>query len=166
MMELVENNIKTGVAGAALEKIVPVNSQNIDACVSVYMKAYNCPPWNYRWTYDKAKQYLLEYKGCPQFVGFALYDNDVLVGAAFAHTKTWWTNDQLMIDEFFVSQENQGRGYGRKLLAFFDRYCLENQIGSIVLMTNKYMPSYPFYEKNGYTGIDPYVFMFKQVPLD
>lgn len=164
MMELVENEINVSPAGQGPVSIAPITGQNIEACVAVYMKAYNCPPWNYHWTYERAKQYLLEYKNCGQFVGFALYDNGELAGAAFAHTKTWWTNTQLMIDEFFVAEEKQGMGFGKKLLDYCDNYCRENQLGSVVLMTNKYMPSWRFYEKNGYTTVDPYVFMFKQAP--
>lgn len=166
MMTLIENGLNGDTISTQSQVIEPITAQNMEACVEVYMKAYNCPPWNYQWTYDKAKQYLLEYKNCPQFAGFALYDAGELMGGVFAHTKTWWTNSQLMIDEFFVSQERQRRGYGKTLLAFCDQYCRENQIESIVLMTNKYMPACNFYEKTGYTIIDPYVFLFKQVPRE
>jgi len=163
---------KTNAAGNTLaviylsNMIVPITTENIDKCVSVYLKAYNCPPWNYNWTFEKAREYLLEYLGCKQFVGFALYDEDKVAGAVFAHTKTWWTSPQLMIDEFFVSREKQRMGYGKKLLAHCDEYASGQQIGTVVLMTNKYMPSYRFYDKEGYTAAEQYVFMFKQIPGD
>ncbi len=146
--------------------IVPVNDQNMYDCVSVFLKAYNCPPWNYHWTHERAKEYLAEYVSCNKFVGFVLYDEDEPVGAVFARSKTWWTGQQLMIDEFFVSQEKQRRGYGKKLLDFCDKYAAEQQMESIILMTNKYMPSYAFYNKLDYTTTEQYVFMFKQVPCE
>lgn len=145
------------------QEIVPITEENVHECVAVYMKAYNCPPWNYHWTEDRAKEYLAEYVGCKTFKGFALYVDNTLVAAVLAHTKTWWTNKQLMIDEFFVSQDHQRKGYGKILLSYCDRYASEHQIQSIVLMTNKYMPSYRFYDKEGYTTTEQYVFMFKQV---
>lgn len=144
--------------------ITSINKENFDDCVSAYIKAYNCPPWNYHWTNERAREYLLEYMNCSQFVGFALYDEYKIVGAVFAHTKTWWTGKQLMIDEFFVSREKQKMGYGKKMLKHCDQYAAENQIGSLVLMTNRYMPSFKFYEKEEYTAIEQYVFMFKQTP--
>jgi aminoglycoside 6'-N-acetyltransferase I len=143
--------------------IVPITTENIDDCTAVYLKAYNCPPWNYHWSYEKARSYLLEYMSCKQFIGFALYDEDKVAGAVFAHSKTWWTNQQLMIDEFFVSQEKQRKGYGKTMLAHCDQYAADQQIKSIVLMTNKYMPSFMFYNKEGYTATEQYVFMFKQL---
>ena len=146
--------------------IEPITAENLDDCVNAFLKAYNGPPWNYSWTYDKAKKYLSEYRSCSQFVGFVLYDEGQIAGATFGHIKTWWTNDQLMIDEFFISGEKQGKGYGKKLLAYCDQYASENQIGSIVLMTNRYMPAYGFYNKIGYTATEQYVFMFKQVTID
>lgn len=144
--------------------IVPITKENINDCVSAYIKAYNCPPWNYHWTDEKAGEYLLEYMSCGQFVGFALYEENTIVAAVFAHSKTWWTNKQLMIDEFFVSREKQRMGYGQQLLAHCDKYALSNQITSVVLMTNQYMPSYKFYNKLEYTTAGQYVFMFKQLP--
>lgn len=140
-----------------------VTIENLDECVSAFLAAYNCPPWNYNWTREKAKQYLLEYMSCKQFKGFALYDDEQVVGAAFAHTKTWWTSPQLMIDEFFISGEKQRKGYGEKLLGYCGRFASEQQISSIILMTNKFMPSYLFYEKNDYLTALQYVFMFKQI---
>jgi aminoglycoside 6'-N-acetyltransferase I len=142
-----------------------VTTENLDECVSAFLKAYNCPPWNYNWTREKARQYLLEYTSCKQFVGFALYDDEQVVGAAFTHTKTWWTSPQLMIDEFFISGEKQRHGYGKTLLVHCDQFAREQQISSIVLMTNKFMPSYMFYEKNDYLTTQQYVFMFKQTPV-
>lgn len=146
--------------------IVSITKENFDECVSAYMKAYNCPPWNYHWTYEKASEYLLEYMSCKQFVGFALYDEGKIVAAVFAHSKTWWTNKQLMIDEFFVSLEKQRMGYGKKMLKHCDQYAAANQISSLVLMTNKYMPSFKFYEKEGYTATEQYIFMFKQASIE
>ena len=64
---------------------------------------------------------------------------------------------------FFVSSEKQGKGYGKKLLDHCDKYAMENDLTTVVLMTNKYMPAYNFYNKIGYTATEQYVFMFKQV---
>src|SRR3954464_14677238 len=119
--------------------IIPINKDNIDECTAVYLKAYNNPPWNYHWTYEKAVEYLSEYMNCGQFVGYALYDEGKVVGAMFGHTKTWWTGKQFMIDEFFVSAEKQRMGYGKAMLKYCDQWAADNQISSIVLMTNKYM---------------------------
>jgi aminoglycoside 6'-N-acetyltransferase I len=100
---------------------------------------------------------------CKTFVGFVLYDEGEVVGVILGHNKTWWTGKQFMIDEFFISPERQRMGYGKKLLDFCDQYANENQVELLILMTNKYMPAYKFYNKSGYITTEQYVFMFKQL---
>jgi GNAT superfamily N-acetyltransferase len=143
--------------------IQSITDQNLEECVSAYLKAYNAAPWNYNWSYDGAKKYLLEYVESKQFIGFAMYDEGKVVAALFAHQKTWWTNTQVMIDELFVSGEKQRMGYGKRLLNHFYDYAADNNINTVVLMTNKYMPSYNFYLKDDYIDTEQYVFMFKQI---
>jgi aminoglycoside 6'-N-acetyltransferase I len=142
--------------------IVQVTPENIKDCIPVFLQSYNQPPWNYHWTFEQAEQYLTEYTGCQQFVGFILYDQDQPVGALLGHAKTWWTGQQLMIDEIFISGQKQKMGYGKRLLAFCEEYAAEMNINTVILMTNKYMPAYSFYNKANYTTTEQFVFMFKQ----
>jgi aminoglycoside 6'-N-acetyltransferase I len=144
-------------------EILPITAHNLDHCLGIFIKAYNTPPWNYHWTADKAAQYLAEYAANPHFAGFILYDDGEAVGAVFAHQKTWWTNSQLFIDEFFIAPNKQRMGYGQKLMDHCNTYATQNHLEILVLMTNKYMPSYKFYNKIGYTTTEQFVFMFKQV---
>jgi len=101
--------------------------------------------------------------GCHQFVGFIMYDQNQPVGGLLGHTKTWWTGQQLMIDEIFISGQKQKMGYGKKLLEFCEQYAVEMKIGTIILMTNKYMPAFHFYSKADYTTTEQFIFMFKQL---
>lgn len=144
-------------------KIQPITKLNLDDCIDVFISAYNQAPWNYNWTLAKAKQYLSEYVDRSNFVGFILYDDHNAVGATFAHQKTWWTNQQLMIDEFFISAKKQKMGYGKTLMNYCNQYAQQHDIQLSILMTNKYMPAYKFYDKQGYTTTEQYVFMFKQL---
>lgn len=143
-------------------KILPISPANIATCLPVFIQSYNCAPWNAQWTTEKARQYLTEYADNPHFVGFILEDEGEVVGAAFAHKKTWWSNTQLFIDEFFVSPEKQRKGYGKFLMDQCSNYAKENGLQILVLMTNKFMPAYKFYNKINYTPTDHFVFMFKQ----
>jgi aminoglycoside 6'-N-acetyltransferase I len=144
-------------------ELSPITADNLNDCIDIFIQAYNAPPWNFNWTAEIAKQYLLEYTGTPYFVGFILYDDGAAVGAVLAHKKTWWTNNQLFIDEFFISPAKQRMGYGKKLMDHCNQYAKEKKLEILVLMTNKYMPSFKFYNKISYTTTEQFVFMFKQV---
>ena len=55
-------------------------------------------------------------------------------------------------------------GYGKTLMDYVNDYAREINIDLVILMTNKYMPSYKFYNKIGFTTTEQFVFMFNQVP--
>jgi aminoglycoside 6'-N-acetyltransferase I len=140
-----------------------ITVDNIDDCIEAFITAYNASPWNCNWTPDKAKQYMAEYMSTPHFTGFLLYDDGQVVGATLAHKKTWWTNRQLFIDEFFIAPTKQRMGYGKALMDHCVDYACQNNLAIVVLMTNKYMPSFKFYNKIDYITAEQFVFMFKQV---
>jgi hypothetical protein len=83
-----------------------LNENDLDRCVEILMSSYNTMPWNYRWSFEKARAYLKEYKDAKRFIGFVALENDTIVAALFGHLKTWWTKDQLYIDEVFVSDDD------------------------------------------------------------
>lgn len=89
-----------------------INKDDIDACAALLMSAYNQAPWRYNWDREKAIKYLNQYFESKQFVGFILCEEDEIAGAIFAHSKTWWVNDQLFIDELFIDANRQRSGYG------------------------------------------------------
>ena len=140
-----------------------INKEDIAEVAEIYMSAYNKIPWNYNWRLEDAIIYLKEYFDCPQFVGFVLMEGNEVAAALFAHKKTWWTGNQLFIDELFVNSEKQGLGYGRVLMQHAEKYCSQNDLKMITLMTNKFMPALKYYESIEYMKVDPYVFMFKQL---
>lgn len=143
--------------------IRPLVKADIAACAKVFVNTYNSAPWNYHWALEQAEQYLDEYASSAQFVGFVLHHNDEIAGAVLAHTKTWWTNSQLFIDELFISPDKQKMGCGKKLLLHTEQYAIDNSLETITLMTNKFMPAMEFYEKNDFMHAIPFVFLFKQV---
>jgi aminoglycoside 6'-N-acetyltransferase I len=136
---------------------------HIDACANIFIKTYNEAPWNYQWNLEDAKKYLGEYMSSAEFVGFAIYDGSEIAGAILAHTKTWWTNDQLYIDELFVAPGMQKKGFGKKLVERAEQYALENNLQTLVLMTHKFMPAMTFYENNDFLHAPPFVLLFKNV---
>lgn len=142
-----------------------ITGKHLDDCVGVFVSAYNAPPWNCHWTIEKANQYLSELVTNADFVGLIVYENNNAVGAILGHKKTWWTNQQLVVDELFVSTAFQKSGYGKQLLTLFEDYAIKNQIELLGLMTNKYLPVFDFYERMDYVAADQYVFMFKQLSV-
>jgi aminoglycoside 6'-N-acetyltransferase I len=143
--------------------IQPLLQHHIDACAQVFIQSYNQAPWNYQWTIEGAVKYLNEYLSCEGFAGFVLYQNDEIKGAIFAHARTWWTNNQLYIDEFFIAPDSQKNGFGKALMNHMEQYAAGNNIKTITLMTHKFMPAMGFYENNNFLHAQPFVLLFKNI---
>jgi aminoglycoside 6'-N-acetyltransferase I len=141
-------------------EVKELTEADIKNCAHLIGAAYNCPPWNYQWEPDRASKYLHELFDSSGFTGFCIYEGDTLVAAMFAHVKTWWINDLLMIDELFVSPHKQGKGYGQQLMNAAKQFCDDKDIGSITLLTNRYMPAVSFYNKNEFMQAEQYTLMF------
>lgn len=140
-----------------------LNANDMEACAHLLIEAYNAEPWNNHWTIETATRYLNEYFSSAQFVGFVLCEKDAIIGAMFAHRKTWWTNDELFVDEFYITPSLQRQGYGKALLAHAEEYVKSQNLAGLTLLTNKYFPARNFYEKHGFTQADHVVFMYKEL---
>jgi aminoglycoside 6'-N-acetyltransferase I len=141
--------------------IIPLTKTDIDKCADLYIKSYNRAPWNYAFTKEKAVQYLTEYTERSRFVGFVLIEDEQIMGAMFGHSKTWWTDDLLYIDELFISPDSQRMGYGRRLINHCQRYAKQQGYEVVTLMTNKHMPAINFYKDLDYLEAEQFVFLFK-----
>ena len=139
------------------------NPGDLVDCVRLLIDAYNGEPWHNHWTPETAERYLSEFVSGNSFVGFVVCEGDSVVGAMFAHRKTWWTNDELFVDEFFIVPAHQRQGYGEKLLGHAERYAKEVGLAGLTLLTNHYMPARTFYAKHGYHQADHVVFMYKEL---
>jgi GNAT superfamily N-acetyltransferase len=97
------------------------------------------------------------------FVGFVICENEALIGAMFAHRRTWWTNDELFVDELYIAPDFQRQGYGESLLTHAEQYAKSRSLAGLTLLTNRYFPVKGFYEKHGYVEADHVIFMYKEL---
>ncbi|MBN2852524.1 MAG: GNAT family N-acetyltransferase [Clostridia bacterium] len=144
-------------------EIVKMKHEHLVPCAKLLIEAYNGLPWNNNWNDDSSIKYLMEYFVNPSFAGFIIIEDEKVIGAAFCHEKTWWTGDELFIDEFYISPVFQHRGLGTELLKHIENYVEKRKLAGITLLTNRHMPSLDFYVKNKFTKAKHIVFMYKEL---
>lgn len=133
------------------------------ACVPALMSAYNGPPWENHWSEATALGYLGELAAAPRALGWVDERDGRIAGALFAHERTWWTRDEIFVDELFVHRDFQGQGIGRALLRSAEAHCAENGLAGVTLLTDRNMPAMGFYRSGGYTSAGHVVFLYKNV---
>lgn len=136
---------------------------DLEACARLLIEAYNTEPWNNHWTMETATRYLSEFVSNDQFVGFVICKDDAVIGAMFAHRKTWWTNDELFLDELYIAPPLQRQGYGESLLEHAERYAKSQNLAGLTLLTNRYFPAKRFYEKHKYVLAGHVIYMYKEI---
>ena len=137
-------------------------NENFQKCVELFIETYNCAPWFNKWTLETAERYLQELINNKRFAGFILWRENNIIGAAFCHEKTWWNNDELYIDEFFIDPHFQRKGYGKIIFNVVEKYVEERRLSSITLLTDRKKPAFDFYNKNGMEYLENLVFMYKK----
>lgn len=95
---------------------------DLDNCAKIMMLVYNNEYWQCQWSLEVAKAYLMDYVEGKKFIGYTLWIDNVIKGAIFCHEKIWWNNNEIFIDEMFVSPEIQRQGYGTELLNIIENH--------------------------------------------
>ena len=126
------------------------------------MEVFNAPPWNDEWTGETVRRCLGDLVEHKRFVGYTFWESDILVGAVFAHTKTFYRGDEIYIDELFIAPHCQRKGYGQELMHEIENYAEENNLICISLLTSIEKPAFEFYEKHGYQYLEYMALMYKR----
>lgn len=132
-------------------------------CSYILMTVYNNELWECHWTAQTAQKYLQEIVDQKRFVGFTLWENEKLIGAIFTHEKTWWSNDEIFIDEMFVLPEYQRKGHGTELIQAVEKHILKKNLAGLTLTTYRTSFAPEFYKKNGFHDADHVLYMSKVI---
>ena len=101
---------------------------DLEPCTEIFMLAYNNETWQNSWTFEKASEYLKDITDFKKFIGFTLLVNGSVKGAILCREKTWWNNNEIYVEEMFVSPDVQRQGYGTALLNTVECYIKEKLI--------------------------------------
>lgn len=132
------------------ETIVPITIDKIECCIDLYINVFNNEPWYETWTYQAAKERLVDLIHTPKFLGFLLYEKDELIGFIAGNSKQSYTGLTFYLAELCVSNKTQGKGYGSKLLLYLEEELRKRDISSLYLITANGGLAEAFYLKNNY----------------
>jgi len=88
-------------------KVFKYTNEHLESCVNLYIKVFNAPPWNDKWTSETATKLLTNFSNMPSFIGFIGIIENQIIAACFGYKKMWWNNEEYFIEEMFVDNEHQ-----------------------------------------------------------
>lgn len=136
---------------------------NIDEIKDFFFHIFTKEPWNDDWS-DKTQlhAYMTDLIGNVNSLALGLFVNGNMVGLSMGCIKHWYSGTEYCIDEFCIKKEEQGQGLGKYFLKEIETYIKQKGIQQILLQTERTVPAYSFYKKNGFLELENHVTFVKQ----
>lgn len=135
---------------------------DIDEIKSLFRDIFISEPWNDDWSDDgQLEGYIIDIIGNRNSLALGLYENGILTGLSLGNVMHWYMGTNYYIIELGIKPECQGRGLETEFLRMIEEYIHANGISCIFLQTERNMPAYDFYRKNGFDLLDGHVSLTK-----
>ena len=141
--------------------IIP-KKEDISACAEVYISAYGAEPWNEKYDKTSVERYISGYLVSGTKQCFAAKENGKIIGVALCMVVPSMDKPFLRIEDFCVSSEKQGKGFGMEFIKLIFEKSKEKGCDSVLLETQKGFPSHKVYLKNGFSEIES-VLLYKEL---
>ena len=120
-------------------------------------------PWNDTWSGRQLHAYITELMENKNSLAFGLFQDENMIGMAVGKTVSWMDGKEYWIDEFGIVPQAQKKGTGSGFMEAIGEKVKEKGISSLALLTDRNMPAYRFYKKNGFEEKKEMVFFSKKV---
>jgi len=142
--------------------IKELNIENIEEIKSLFVEIFTNEPWNDDWSDPiQLHEYMIDLMGNRNSLTIGLFEDDKLIGLSMGSIIHWHMGTEYFIIEFCIKTDKQGKGLGTKFLEEIEEYAKSKKITHIFLLTERTVPAYNFYKKNGFIELKDHVSLFK-----
>ena len=121
-------------------------------------------PWNDHWSDEKQLHgYILDLIGNVNSLTLGYFWGEEMAALCMGHIRHWYTGTEYYIDEFCVCRDKQGAGIGTRFLRDVELHIVSQGMTQIFLQTERDVPAYRFYQKNGFIELSEHVSFAKSV---
>ena len=143
--------------------IVKLDETNYADIKALFRSVFMAPPWNDDWSDDaQLDNYLKDLIEVRGALVLGLYEDDRFIGVSIGKIKHWCRGTEYFIEELCISNEEQHKGYGQMFFGLIEEYLSNMNINQIFLMTDRHMPAYMFYKKQGFKELTELASFFKE----
>lgn len=127
-----------------------INISELDLYTKLFIEVFNKEPWNDNWTTETASKRLNQFINVETFDGLSLWNDGNLVGVIMGRSEQYYDGVYFQIQEFYVDNNVQGKGYGTLLLNEFEDRLKKKGVVNINLITIRNIKTEGYYVKKGY----------------
>lgn len=141
-------------------KIRKAKKQDLKKVSELFKVEYAKKPYNEKWTPAKASTKIKQYFK-TNFIHVLEVEKEITGFIVFS-AYLWHDGKRGLIDEIVVSAKHQGKGYGKALLKYAEKYLRKKGIKKLNLFSVKKSKAFKFYKQNNFKEED-FVSMVKQI---
>ncbi len=144
-------------------EIRTLNMNQMEEVKEFFYQVFSNEPWNDDWSdQDQLHAYILDLMGNNNSLAVGFYENGTMVGISLGSIRHWYSGTEYYIDEFCIKTKEQGRGLGTRFLQEIEAYIKQIGIHHIFLQTERNMPAYQFYKRNGFVELENHISFVKK----
>ncbi|MCR5600872.1 MAG: GNAT family N-acetyltransferase [Ruminococcus sp.] len=146
-----------------MTEIRRLGADDIDIIKELFISVFTSEPWFDDWSDPvQLNSYILDLIGNNNSLSLGLYEHNVLVGLALGYIMHWFAGTEYYIHEFCVKTEKQGKGLGSEFMRLIDEYVRGLDVDHIFLQTDRSLPAFDFYVKNGFRELEGHVSLVRR----
>lgn len=136
---------------------------DMDEIKVFFTSIFTKEPWNDDWSDENQLQaYIADLIGNRSALTLGLFADESLVGLSMGRVKHWYSGTEYCIDELCIKTEEQGKGLGTRFLKEIESFIKTKGAKYIFLQTERTVPAYEFYRKNGFIELENSVSFVKE----
>lgn len=141
-----------------------LDTDNFDIIKNFLVDVFTKEPWNDDWSdEEQLNGYIMDLIGNVNSLTLGYFADDEMVGLSMGHIRHWYSGTEYYIDEFCICRDKQGIGIGTNFLKDVEQYIMNEGMTHIFLQTEKMVPAYIFYKKNGFFELEEHVSFAKRL---
>lgn len=144
-------------------KIKELNLHQIKDITLLFQDVFSQEPWNDKWNDEQLHVYLLDLMDNKNSLSYGLFDQNQMIGLSIGHIRHWYQGTEYRIDEFCIDTKYQSQGCGTFFLQEIEKQVKEKNIKTLFLQTDRTIPAYHFYQKNGFETVDDLITLVKNI---
>jgi aminoglycoside 6'-N-acetyltransferase I len=135
-------------------QVIQFDLSMLQECVDLYQQVFSKEPWFDHDERSDVECYFKNFFKNNQFVGYVAKVDNRIVGFSIGFVKPWIKGEEYYIDQFCIDYSLQGQGIGTLMMNEIKKDLKSKNINAMLLNTEKEVPAYMFYLKNGFLDFE------------
>lgn len=128
-----------------------IESSDIVPCAVLFAEVFREAPWNEPWSQKSAKERLAHIYDSKGFVGLLIEKENNIVGFVLGNVEPFAEGDAFYLREMCIRNEEQGKEYGKRLVASLHSELAAQKVARSYLITRRNGLAATFYLATGYS---------------